>query len=92
MFGNLGVQYRGNGHSPNKISDKITFSGSTACVIHVYYFISSIKFIKNFFNLDIYYNSGIFNRPTAARMTVVSSFIANEIDLIKTIYTVVKIE
>lgn len=58
MSGDLGVQYRGNGHSPNKISDKITFSGSTARVSHVYYFISSIKFIKNFFNLNINNSSG----------------------------------
>ena len=78
MSGDLGVQYRGRGLSPNKISDKTAFSGSTAAVCHVYYYILDIEFIKNFFNLDIYYNSGIFNRPTAARMFALSIFIAND--------------
>lgn len=61
MSGDLGVQYRGKGRSPNKISDKTAFSCSTAAASHVDYYILDIEFIKNFFNLDIYYNSGIFN-------------------------------
>lgn len=61
MFGNLGVQYSGKGLSPNKISDKTAFSGSTTPASHVDYYILDIEFIKNFFNLNIYYNSGIFN-------------------------------
>ena len=35
MSGDLGVQYRGKGRSPHKISDKTAFSGSTTPVSHV---------------------------------------------------------
>ena len=84
MSGDLGVLYRGKGHSLNKISDKTAFSCSATPTSHVdyiyiyiYIYILDIEFIKNFFNLNIYYNSGIFNQPTAARMTVVSIFITN---------------
>ena len=37
MSGDLGVLYRGKGHSPNKISDKTAFSGSATPTSHVDY-------------------------------------------------------
>lgn len=48
MSGDLGVQYRGRGHSPNKISDKTTFSGSTTPASRVDYYIRYRVYKKTF--------------------------------------------